>query len=354
METTQKKNSNTFLSRKPTKILVIILLILLAIILPAAAFFSLTQRGSGTATLAMSPTTQSVNPGNQVAMDINLDPASNSVSFVNLEITYDAAKFTNPSLTANTTAFSQILDGPINTCTGNTCSIILSLGIGSDPSKVITIATKVATLTLQAADGTGGLPTQIAFGTKTQILSTSATSGANDNVLGTTTPADITISGNPTITPSPSPSTTPTDTPTQTPTVTPTITTTLTPAVTCIPRPPCLDAVPRCLVPEPKDGWCPPTTTPSPLPTSHPSQKPTPKISGCSPDESLRMVKLGGDAKDSEDCIRQKDKDNGNKNASGSGTGDNDKHTGQKKKQEWFIDKIIKWLEGLGFHLTKN
>ena len=29
------------------------------------------------------------------------------------------------------------------------------------------------------------------------------------------------------------------------------------PVVSCIPRPPCLDAIPRCLPPEPIEGWCP-------------------------------------------------------------------------------------------------
>ncbi len=41
------------------------------------------------------------------------------------------------------------------------------------------------------------------------------------------------------------------------------------PSLTCIPRPPCLDATPRCLIPEPNGGWCLPTSpTPSvPYPT---------------------------------------------------------------------------------------
>lgn len=35
----------------------------------------------------------------------------------------------------------------------------------------------------------------------------------------------------------------------------------ITPSLTCIPRPTCLDATPRCLIPEPTDGWCPRTST---------------------------------------------------------------------------------------------
>ncbi len=41
---------------------------------------------------------------------------------------------------------------------------------------------------------------------------------------------------------------------------------------TCIPRPPCLDAVPRCLIPEPRDGWCPSTGTGTPIPSVTPPQ----------------------------------------------------------------------------------
>ena|SRR5438034_7711251 len=36
------------------------------------------------------------------------------------------------------------------------------------------------------------------------------------------------------------------------------------PQVTCISRPSCLDMTPRCEIPEPVDGWCPPTVSPFP------------------------------------------------------------------------------------------
>ncbi len=34
----------------------------------------------------------------------------------------------------------------------------------------------------------------------------------------------------------------------------------LSPTLTCIPRPACLNSVPRCLIAEPAEGWCPPTS----------------------------------------------------------------------------------------------
>jgi hypothetical protein len=72
----------------------------------------------------------------------------------------------------------------------------------------------------------------------------------------------------PTSTPSPSHSPTPSPTLVPSPTATPVPTATLTPTPTCTPRPACLDAVPRCLIPEPATGWCP--TTPTLSPTSCP------------------------------------------------------------------------------------
>lgn len=33
------------------------------------------------------------------------------------------------------------------------------------------------------------------------------------------------------------------------------------PVASCLPRPKCLDSVPRCLMPEPAEGWCPSSTS---------------------------------------------------------------------------------------------
>ncbi len=46
------------------------------------------------------------------------------------------------------------------------------------------------------------------------------------------------------------------------PSVTSSITPPISPIPSCYPRPACLDSVPRCLIPEPADGWCAPTPTP--------------------------------------------------------------------------------------------
>ena len=43
-----------------------------------------------------------------------------------------------------------------------------------------------------------------------------------------------------------------------------------TPTPTCTPRPGCLDATPKCMIPEPIGGWCPPSPTPTTTPTLPP------------------------------------------------------------------------------------
>jgi len=63
----------------------------------------------------------------------------------------------------------------------------------------------------------------------------------------------------------------PTATPTSPVTPTVTITQTLTPVVTCRPRPLCLNAIPKCLIVEPLEGWCPVSLTPTPTPTINPT-----------------------------------------------------------------------------------
>lgn len=58
--------------------------------------------------------------------------------------------------------------------------------------------------------------------------------------------------------------------PPSTPTPRPTARPTTTPIPTCAPMPPCVNANPRCLIPEPAGGWCPATPTPFGAPTPTP------------------------------------------------------------------------------------
>ncbi len=68
-----------------------------------------------------------------------------------------------------------------------------------------------------------------------------------------------------------------------------------TPVATCQPRPACLDSMPRCEIPEPAEGWCPPPTTTPPGGTPPPTVRPFEilfKFEGVN-DDGASFAKLG-------------------------------------------------------------
>jgi hypothetical protein len=170
------------------------------------------------ASLAFTPSSTTTTPiqanvGNPIDLDINVDPGSSLVTFVRFQVTYDPTKVqlvtANP-VTLNSSIFTNV-EGPVL----NTGSLAESVSIGSDPTKAISKVTKVATLHFTAVGGTNGGTTTITYGTLSQALSSSSNDQANQNVLSTTTPAVIAISG------SGSPSSSPTNSPTNSPTTLP-------------------------------------------------------------------------------------------------------------------------------------
>ncbi len=222
-------------SHKMKQLLIGTLLAVVAAI-PATIFLSqqpqeTRSRATASTTLSFAPSTTASAPlvkngGETVSVDVMLDPGSNLVSVVKLELLYDPTKFIilNNPFTVNTAAFPTTLEGPVY----EDGKIVVAVSIGSDSTKVIQNATKVGTLTL-TTNGLAVTPTQISFGTFSQALSIAPGDQSNENVLSTTIPAYISILGPtpiPTLTPSPTPiaSSTPTLTPTPTaalPTATP-------------------------------------------------------------------------------------------------------------------------------------
>ena len=93
-------------------------------------------------------------------------------------------------MTLNNKVFTNV-EGPVI----NSGTLAQSVSIGSDPTKAISKVTKVATLHFKAVGGTNGGTTTITYGTLSQALSSSSNDQANQNVLSTTTPAVISISG---------------------------------------------------------------------------------------------------------------------------------------------------------------
>ncbi len=179
-------------------------------------------------TLSLSTASPNVNTGQSFPVDIRMDPGSNAVSFVKLNLAYDSTKLSasTSGITINTTAFPVTLEGPfVGNCSGNFCTISLTVAIGADNTKAITAAGTVATITFKALAVTDQNPTQITFGNTTQVLSVAQPDSNNENVLSSSNPLSVTIAnGIASITPSPglSPTDTPTPSPTSTVNATPT------------------------------------------------------------------------------------------------------------------------------------
>lgn len=205
------------------KLLLIGFILILLVAIPLTLYFiqqqqEIRSRAQAATTLSFTPSTSSVNVGDVVSLDLMVNPNSNLVSFVRLEILYDSIKLATASgnqgkaFEPNNLAFPSITEGPIY----EDGRILVTLSVGSDPTKAIQTPTKVATFQFIAKEPTE-TPTQVTLGTQTQVLSIGPEDQASENVLASTSPAAISIGGGPL----------PTSTPTPTPTATPTPTTTV-------------------------------------------------------------------------------------------------------------------------------
>lgn len=165
--------------------------------------------------LSIQPDSSATNPlqksvGDTITMDLMVDPGANTVSFIKFEILYDATKFSIAGPTALkviSSIFPVTLEGPV----ANQGKIATAVGISNDPTLGITTPTKFATLTFTALQATtNNNPTEIKFGSASQVLSIGLNDQASENVLSTTQPAFIAINqGNVTIVPTSGPSPTP-------------------------------------------------------------------------------------------------------------------------------------------------
>lgn len=154
------------------------------------------------------------NVGDTFTLDIMMDPGSNQVIAVALNISYDTTKLSVPQgggLKEESSAFSSVLEQPVY----NNGNITMTMTIGVDVTKAIKTTTKIATLTMKADNPTGSTPTQIKIAPSSQVTSTA---DPDVNVLlSNPPPASVIIGGS--------------ITPTTTITPTPRVGTTVTPAV---------------------------------------------------------------------------------------------------------------------------
>jgi hypothetical protein len=144
-----------------------------------------------------------------------VDPGDNLVSFVKFQISFDPTKLqldTNNPFTINNASFPVNVEGPV--VTNN--SLGQSVSVGPDGTKVVQTKTKVGTVNFKAVGDTGSAVTTVSFTNLTQVLSAGSNDGARTNVLSSTTPSIISISGDTQISPSITPGTTTTPSPTGT------------------------------------------------------------------------------------------------------------------------------------------
>lgn len=157
------------------------------------------SRATASTTLALTPESSTsapiqANVGDTVSLDMMVNPGTNLVTFIKYQISYDATKLTPVSadpFTVNTTSFPTKVEGPIL----STGQIAQSISVGSDPTKAIQTTTKVGTLNFKAIASTSGTPTVVSFTSVTQALSAGSGDQAAENVISTTIPANIAITG---------------------------------------------------------------------------------------------------------------------------------------------------------------
>ncbi len=145
------------------------------------------------------------NAGDTFTLDVMVDPGSNLVSFVKLEVQYDPEKLATVSANAfqaNSLAFPSVLETKYELG-----KISVTLAVGPDPTKAVQQKVKAGTITFQAKANTApGTPTLVTHGAKTEVLSIGSSDQASENVLSSALPAVIVIGAAANETPVPIPS----------------------------------------------------------------------------------------------------------------------------------------------------
>jgi len=162
---------------------------------------------SPSTTINFNPTPQTVAVGQNINLDIIMNPGTNQVDFAKLVINYDPTKLAilpagpaicparpTDAFCPNILAFPVVLQPPVYT----PGAISVTLSVGGGPQSVIQVSTKIATVTFKAIAPTNLGSTQITIDKQqSQILSIASTDYFNQNVLSSITPAIITITGLP-------------------------------------------------------------------------------------------------------------------------------------------------------------
>ncbi|MBI5045033.1 MAG: PKD domain-containing protein [Candidatus Levybacteria bacterium] len=175
------------------KLLLIGFIVVILIAIPITVFLlqqqqELRSRAAASSILSFTPTSTASNPiqvknGDAADLDIFIDPGSNLVSFIKLELQYDSQKLATVGAGPNGEVFEKNADAfPENRGVPKfeDGKVTITVATGDDTNKVIRTKTKVGTLHLKAIAKTD-TPTQVIFGGQTLALSTAGPStGSND------------------------------------------------------------------------------------------------------------------------------------------------------------------------------
>lgn len=203
------------------KVLLYIAIGLLLLGIPATVYFLGQQRDMRTraapaTSLTLTPATPTVNVGENLKLNVDIDPGANQVISANIYITYDPTKLEAKTITNGPSAPRVLNSGIIE---NGTTSIKVGAASNAQP---ITARGTIAVITFTATAATGNItPAMVQFAANTFV------GGLNEptaNVLIGTTPAKITVTGAQTSGANFTSDVTPTATPTATPilTLTPT------------------------------------------------------------------------------------------------------------------------------------
>ena len=154
------------------------------------------SRAEKATVLSFAPATQDVQPGAKVDLDVNINPGTNQVNYVQLVINFDFEKFdsTATTFTIDPNSSLTFLEQPITT----EGQIAMVLFVGSNPTEVIQSTEKIGTLHLKVKENTSntqlGGETQVTFDNAlTEIRSIDSADAYNENVLSSTIPATVNI-----------------------------------------------------------------------------------------------------------------------------------------------------------------
>ncbi len=153
----------------------------------------LRSRATAATILSLNPPNQNANAGEDVDMDVKVNPGTNQVSYARLAIKFDPDKFTadENSFTVNEeTGFTT----HENVSVSNGVMTVV-VGVGNDPTKVISNpGTVLGTVHLHLKDNATSGETTVSFGNQTAVTSVNGLQdGFAENVLASTVPASVTV-----------------------------------------------------------------------------------------------------------------------------------------------------------------